>query len=81
MKLIYASASPYVRKVLVVLHETGQIDDVTLESVATTPMAPDASVAAANPLRKIPALVRDDGVTLYDSRVITAWLDARVGAR
>ena len=30
MKLYYSPTSPYVRKVMVLLHETGQIDDVTL---------------------------------------------------
>jgi glutathione S-transferase len=30
---------------------------------------------AANPLARLPALERPDGVTLYDSRVITAYLD------
>ena len=80
MKLYFSGASPFVRKVLVVLHETGQMDEVALETIQTTAITPDAGVAASNPLKKIPALVRADGVTLYDSRVITAWLDDRAGA-
>lgn len=79
MKLHHSPASPYVRKVMVVLHETGQLDDVTLHAVSTTPLAPDAGLAAANPLAKIPALERADGCTLYDSRVICRFLDARKG--
>ena len=39
MKLSYAPTSPYVRKVMVLLHETGQLDDVEIESIATTPLA------------------------------------------
>lgn len=80
MKLFYAAASPFVRKVMVVLHETGQLDDVEIQEVATTPVAPDAGVSARNPLSKIPALERPDGPALYDSRVICAYLDDRAKA-
>lgn len=80
MKLYYAAASPFVRKVLVVLHETEQLDDVEIQPVVTTPLAPDGAVLGKNPLAKIPALERDDGPTLYDSRVICAFLDDRAKA-
>lgn len=63
-----------------VLHETGQLDDVDIMEVATTPVAPAADVSARNPLSKIPALELADGATLYDSRVICAYLDDRAGA-
>ncbi|MCI2399989.1 glutathione S-transferase [Aliiroseovarius subalbicans] len=79
MQLISSPASPFVRKVRVVLIETGQEDDVEQIVVATTPIAPAAEVTAANPLSKIPALIRPDGPTLYDSRVVTRYLDARAG--
>ncbi|WP_299413607.1 glutathione S-transferase [uncultured Sulfitobacter sp.] len=79
MKLYYAPTSPYVRKVMILLEETGQRDDVELINVATTPVAADPSLLAKNPLAKVPALERPDGPTLYDSRVITAYLDARAG--
>ncbi|PJE34384.1 glutathione S-transferase [Pseudooceanicola lipolyticus] len=77
MKLYYSPTSPYVRKVMVVLHETGQLDDVELLSAATTPVAPDAALKAKNPLGKVPALERADGPAMFDSRVITAYLDQR----
>lgn len=80
MKLVSASASPFVRKVHVILHETGQLDDVEILPVKTTPVATAAEVAAANPLGKIPALIRNDGPAIYDSRVITRYLDARAKA-
>lgn len=38
--LFYAAASPFVRKVLVLLHETGQRERVALEEVTPTPVAP-----------------------------------------
>ncbi len=75
MKLQYAPTSPFVRKVMVLLHETGHLEDVTPVPVATTPVSPDAGLSAKNPLLKIPALERDEGPTLYDSRVICAYLD------
>lgn len=77
--LLSASASPFVRKVRVLLLETGQ-DDVTLQDVATTPVATAPEVAAANPVGKIPALIRDDGPAIYDSRVICRFLDDRAKA-
>ena len=81
MKLISSPASPFVRKVHVVLHETGQIADVEVMGVKTSPVATAVEVAAANPLGKIPALLRDDAPAIYDSRVITRFLDARAGGK
>ncbi|MFY0622268.1 MAG: glutathione S-transferase [Pelagimonas sp.] len=77
MKLLQSPASPFVRKVRVTLHETGQWDDVEQIDVTTSPQASDAALTAANPLGKIPALIRPDGPALYDSRVICRFLDAR----
>ncbi|MEE4186917.1 MAG: glutathione S-transferase [Roseobacter sp.] len=79
MRLFHSPASPYVRKVVVLLHEMGQLDTVHLETVATTALASDEALKAANPLGKLPALQRNDGVTLYDSRVITAYLNDHFG--
>ena len=80
MKLYQSPASPFVRKVLVVLHETGQIGEVELVPVAVTALAPSDALIPKNPLSKIPALERDAGPTIYDSRVICAFLDDRAGA-
>ena len=80
MQLISSTASPFVRKVRVVIAETGLSDRVTEVAVATTPVATADQVWAANPLGKIPALIRDDGKALYDSRVITRYLDDLTGA-
>ena len=44
MKLAYSPASPYVRKVMVLLHETGQLADVEVEEMHTTPTSPDANL-------------------------------------
>ena len=80
MKLISSPASPFVRKVHVVLHETGQTDDVEVIGVATTPLKVAEDAKNANPTGKIPALIRPDGPAIHDSRVITRYLDARAGS-
>lgn len=79
MKLFFSPASPYVRKVHVLLRELDRIDDVELNEVATTAFASDTGLIASNPLGKIPALERPDGITLYDSRVICGYLNEQFG--
>ncbi|KAG1647432.1 Uronate isomerase [Nymphon striatum] len=69
--------SPYVRKVLVLLRETGQLDDLETTIVAGTPVDPGTMPRDLNPLGKIPALALDDGQPIYDSRVICRYLDDR----
>ena len=80
MKLAYSPTSPYVRKIMVLLHETGQLDDVTLQEQHGTPLAPASGLLPQNPLGKVPALERADGPAIYDSRVICAYLDNRAKA-
>lgn len=77
MHLLGSLTSPYVRKVRVVLIEAGKQDEIPLQLVKTSPLATDAVIPAANPIGKIPALVRDDAPAIYDSRVITRFLDAQ----
>ncbi|MFJ2337085.1 glutathione S-transferase N-terminal domain-containing protein [Pseudomonas protegens] len=75
MTLFHNPASPYVRKVMVLLHETGQLNRVALQASQLSPVAPDAALNQDNPLGKIPALRLDNGQVLYDSRVILDYLD------
>ena len=79
MQLIASPLSPFVRKVRVLLIEADLEGQVEVVNVTTTPLDTDAQAAAANPLGKIPALIREGGVTLHDSRVITRYLDAAAG--
>lgn len=76
MKLYHAAASPFVRKVLIALHETNLLDQVELVPVTVSPIAPGDIVPARNPLGKIPCLELPDGTALYDSRVITRYLSS-----
>lgn len=75
MTLFYSATSPFVRKIMVLLHETGQLDRVTLQEVQLSPTSPSATVNAQNPAGKIPALRLADGGVLVDSRVIFDYLD------
>lgn len=81
MKLYHNTASPFVRKVMVCLHETGLVDRVTLVPATGDPTAPGTSPVALNPLGKIPTLERSDGPALYDSRVICRYVDHLGGGR
>jgi glutathione S-transferase len=71
MKLLASLASPYTRKVRVVLAEKKIDFDMELVDVAPA----ENPVNAHNALGKIPTLVLDDGTALYDSRVIVEFLD------
>jgi glutathione S-transferase len=75
MKLHWSPRSPFVRKVMIMAHETGLVDrlDCVRTVVATT--KPHAALMQENPLSKIPTLVLDDGTILYDSPVICEYLD------
>ncbi len=75
MQLFHNSASPFCRKVDVVLRETGQRDDV--EDIHASGQVAGSMPTKANPIGKIPTLLRDDGPALYDSRVICRFLDDR----
>ena len=71
MKLIGASASPFVRKVRVVMAEKRLDFELVLEN----PWDCTTRVPEYNPLGKIPTLVMDDGGAVFDSRVIVEYLD------
>ncbi|MGB8623917.1 MAG: glutathione S-transferase [Paracoccaceae bacterium] len=77
MQLFDNPASPFCRKVRVVLHETGQLGEVELLPAGGHPIAQGDMPTAHNPLGKIPALLRDEGPAIYDSRVICRYLNDR----
>ena len=71
MRLLHSPASPFARKVRACAVARGIDGQITL--VATQGEAAD--LAAVNPLGKLPCLITEDGVALYDSRVICEFLD------
>lgn len=74
MKLRHSPTSPYVRTVMVTLHETGQAGEVEL--LSTNVWDPDTDIARDNPLGKVPALTLNDGTTYIDSSMICEYLDS-----
>lgn len=79
MQLLGSPASPFVRKVRVMMAEA-EIEGIPFVEVSASPLGGEEALNAANPLGKIPALSREDGPTIYDSRVVTRFLDAHHGA-
>ncbi|MCO5136044.1 MULTISPECIES: glutathione S-transferase [unclassified Shinella] len=71
MKIYYSNASPYSTKVRMAAHFAG----LNARSVATDTNADPAELLAANPLGKIPTLVTDEGLAVYDSRAIMNYID------
>ncbi len=72
MKLAYSPASPYVRKVNACAIARGIDKQIERLKIGTT----DPALLALNPLSKVPTLVTDDGMHLYDSPVICEYLDS-----
>lgn len=76
MKLYTNPASPFARKCRVVAHELGiKVEEIVVNA------RDDESLRAVNPLKKIPALVLDDGSTLFDSPVICEYLNEVGGGK
>ena len=79
MKLLYQTHSPYARKVLVAAHEMGLQQRLCVIHHETSPTRRNEEVLALNPLGKVPVLICDDGVVLFDSNVICEYLDTLHG--
>ena len=71
MKLYYSEASPYARKVRVLLCELELLD--SCELIPTNPLEQSELLANANPLVKVPCLVVGEQ-SLFDSDVICDYL-------
>jgi glutathione S-transferase len=71
MKLIGSLASPYVRKVRVVMAEKKLDYEFVLEDV----WAASSTIQQSNPLGKVPSLIMEDGGAMFDSRVIVEYMD------
>lgn len=74
MKLRFSPTSPYVRKVTVTAIETGL--DGRIERIPTKVWDPNTDIGTVNPLGKVPTLITDNDVVLYDSPVICEYLDS-----
>ena len=72
MKLLGSPASPYVRKVRIVMAEKKL--DYRFE---VADVWGSDEIVASNPLGKVPCLVMEGGEAVFDSRVIVEYLDTR----
>lgn len=72
MKIYGSLTSPYVRKTRALIAEK----QLACEFIVVDPHAPDSTVPRYNPLGLVPVIERDDGSTLFDSPVITEYLDS-----
>ena len=70
MKLAFSPASPYVRKVTACAIK--RCLNVERLKIGTT----DPELLKFNPLSKVPTLITDDGLHLFDSPVICEYLDS-----
>ncbi|PWR19216.1 glutathione S-transferase [Zavarzinia compransoris] len=77
MSLCWSPTSPYVRKVMILAHETGLA--ARIELLPKNVWAADTDIGATNPLGKVPALVLGDGTVIFDSPVILDHLDTLHG--
>jgi len=72
MKLAYSPASPYVRKVTACAIKRGLDKQVERVKIGTT----DPELLKFNALSKVPTLITDDGMSIFDSPVICEYLDS-----
>jgi len=69
MKLFFTPTSPYARKIRILLREKG------MHCEELQPSLNDATLSAINPLGKVPTLVADDQAVMFDSVVISDYLE------
>lgn len=80
MRLFWTQASPFVRKVMVVIHELGIAERIEIVPTvwphewATQTIQFDPDFIAANPVGRIPALIADDGTAIVESNLICRYL-------
>jgi glutathione S-transferase len=74
-KLLYAPASPYSAKVRMAAAHAG----IPLEAIKIDTSTTPTELLQANPLGKIPVLLTEDGLSIYDSRAITQYINRAGG--
>ena len=81
MKLAYSPASPFARKIRIAAMELGLFDKIEfIVPIKAIPVTENEEYARnISPLRKIPALILDDGNVIVDSYVIAEYLDELAG--
>jgi glutathione S-transferase len=75
MTLHWSPRSPYVRKVMIAIHEMGLQGRIRIVRTVVGGTTPHRKLMTINPLGKIPTLELPDGTAIYDSPVIIEYLD------
>ena len=76
MKLHWSPRSPFVRKVMIVAHETGQADRFDCVRSVAIRTKPNPDILADSPVGRIPVMVLDNGTVLSGSYSICEYLDS-----
>jgi len=79
MKLTFSPASPFARKVRIAAIELGLIDKIEFVPTTLAPTQANEEYSHINPLKKLPALILDNGDVVIDSYVIVEYLDELAG--
>jgi glutathione S-transferase len=79
MKLAFSPVSPFVRKVRIAAIELGLIDKIEFVPATAVPGQPNDEYSRINPVKKLPALILDNGDVILDSYVIVEYLDELAG--
>jgi|SRR4051794_23403385 glutathione S-transferase len=79
MKLAFSTSSPFARKVRIAAIELGLIDKIEFVTTTVAPAQPNPEYSRLTPLKKLPALMLDNGDVILDSYVIAEYLDELAG--
>src|SRR6266576_1784426 len=79
MKLTFSPASPFARKVRIAAIELRLIDRIEFVPTTVVPGQPNDEYSNLYPLKKLPALILDNGDVIVDSYVIVEYLDEFAG--
>jgi glutathione S-transferase len=79
MKLAFSPVSPFARKVRIAAIELGLIDKIEFVPATAVPGQPNDEYSRINPVKRLPALILDNGDVILDSYVIVEYLDELAG--
>ena len=79
MKITFSPASPFARKVRIAAIELGLMDKIEFVPATVVPGQANDEYSRITPLKKLPALVLDNGDVGLDSYVIVEYLDELAG--
>src|SRR5213080_1813665 len=79
MRLTFSPTSPFARKVRIAAIELGLFDKIEFFLTTVVPGQANDEFSRINPVKKLPALITDNGEVIVDSYVIVEYLDDLAG--